>query len=61
MAEKKAVPSKKEQFTDAVYDLGLTLIERYLKGAYSAGDGRAILDTVVEIFKSVQKEGEKRD
>lgn len=60
MADKKAAPSKKEHFTDAVYDLGLTLIERYLSGKYGVGDGQAMLDTVVEIFKSVQKEDEKR-
>ena len=61
MAEKKAAQSKKEQFSDAVYDLGLTLVDRYISGKFNVGDGRTILETIVEIFQSAQQGNDKRD
>jgi len=59
MAEKKAAPNKQEQFENAVYDLGLTLIDRYVSGKYASGERNEILETIVEIFKSAREESKR--
>ena len=53
MAEtKKTVPSKREQFENAVYDLGLRLIEDYRTGR--CRDREKTVGTITELFKVSQ-------
>lgn len=50
MAEKKPVPNAKAQFSNAVYELGLKLIEDYKNGA--CRDANKTLEAIIEIFKA---------
>ena len=54
MAEKKTAQGKKGQFEDAVYDLGLKLIEDYRAG--QCRDANKTLEAIIEIFKVQTKE-----
>ena len=49
MAEKKTAPDTKAQFSNAVYELGLKLIEDYQNGA--CRDANKTLEAIIEIFK----------
>lgn len=56
MAEqKKPATSKREQFENAAYDLGLTLIEDYRAGRYRDRD--KTLESIIELFKVSQGAG----
>ena len=50
MAEKKPAPDTKAQFSNAVYALGLKLIEDYKNGA--CRDANKTLEAIIEIFKA---------
>lgn len=50
MAEKKPAPDTKAQFSNAVYELGLKLIENYQNGA--CRDANKTLEAIIEIFKA---------
>lgn len=50
MAEKKTAPDTRAQFSNAVYALGLKLIEDYKNGA--CRDANKTLDAIIEIFKA---------
>lgn len=50
MAEKKPAPDTRAQFSNAVYALGLKLIEDYKNGA--CRDANKTLDAIIEIFKA---------
>lgn len=54
MAEKKNAQTAKEQFTNAVYLLGLKLIEDYQSGA--CRDANKTLEAIIEIFKARDEE-----
>lgn len=55
MAEKKPTSGKREQFENAVYDLGLTLIEDYRAGR--CRDSNKTLEAIIELFKVSQNAG----
>lgn len=60
MADKKPAQSKREQFENAVYELGLELIEVYRRGAYNSINApQLILGTIVEIFKTAKTDDER--
>ena len=60
MADKKPAQGKKAEFENAVYELGLELIEFYRRGAYNTlNSPKQILDTIVEIFR-IAKTDDKR-
>ena len=54
MAEKRPI-EKREQFEEAVYDLGLKLIDDYRAGTYR--DPNKTLDAIVELFRISQGAG----
>ena len=55
MADKKPAQGKKTEFENAVYELGLELIDTYRKGAYSSiTPANLLLETIVEIFKTAK-------
>lgn len=54
MAEKKNAPDTRAQFSNAVYALGLKLIEDYKNGA--CRDANKTLDAIIEIFKARDEE-----
>ena len=53
MAEKRPI-EKREQFEEAVYDLGLKLIKDYREGTR---DPNKTLDAIVELFRISQGAG----
>lgn len=60
MADKKPAQGKKAEFENAVYTLGLELIEAYRKGAYNnLNTPHLILSTIVEIFRTAKTEDER--
>lgn len=60
MADKKPAQGKREQFENAVYELGLELIEAYRKGTYNnLNPPQLILGTIVEIFKTAKTDDER--
>lgn len=54
MAEKKPTPSKREQFENAVYELGLKLIDDYFAGR--CRDLNKTQDAIIAIFKETPKD-----
>ena len=59
-ADKKPVQGKKAEFENAVYELGLALIEAYRKGAYNnLNPPQLILGTIAEIFKRAKTDDER--
>lgn len=55
MAEKKPTSGKREQFENAVYDLGLTLIDDYKAGR--CRDSNKTLEAITDLFKVSQSAG----
>ena len=60
MADKKPVQGKKTEFENAVYELGLELVEAYRKGTYTnLNPPQLILGTIVEILKIAKTDTER--